>query len=302
MLDGRSVVQPGSPDLTKRTRTTAQADWRHVGAGAGVDAIFAPRLGLVDPNPVTRALLVELLHDKGFDVVAIAGTAAMPAAVDALVLAVDGMPPHAKRPAWLMHKPAVPAIVLDRAHVFSGRVASLGFTPDARLALPVPPRKLVATIRQLLSRARIDAAEAGATSVRDYRFCGWTLHAGERQLVSPAGQSVSLSRQDCEALKALLSFPRQVLTRRQLIVAIWGADKTIPPRMLDGPIKRLRRHLGEDVRFPRLIKTVVGVGYRLDAGVDTASTLLRSAQRAQRLHRRYPCDVARGQPAACAHQ
>lgn len=244
------------------------AERRHAGLEAGADAIFAPRLGLVDPNPVTRALLVELLHDKGFDVVAAADMAATPPAIDALILAVDGMPQHAKRPAFLLEKPAVPVIVLDRPHVLSGLVAPLGFTPDARLGLPVPPRKLVATIRQLLSRVRIDAVATGESSVRAYRFCGWTLHAGERRLQSPDGRPVSLGRQECEALKALLAFPRQVLTREQLTAAIWGVHKAIPPRMLDGPIKRLRRHLGEDVRFPRLIKTVVGVGYRLDADVE----------------------------------
>ncbi|MEW5966867.1 MAG: response regulator transcription factor [Pseudomonadota bacterium] len=261
-------MQLEGPDAMKGMHAAVQADWRHADAN-GVDAIFAPRLGLLDPNPVTRALLAELLHDKGFDVVAAADMAALPPTVDALILAVDGMPSHAKRPSWLLEKPAAPVIVLDRPHVLSGLAAPLGFTPDTRLSLPVPPRKLVATIRQLLSRARVDAVATGDASVRAYRFCGWTLHAGARQLVSPAGQSVALGRQECEALKALLAFPRQVLTREQLSAAIWGARKPISLRMLDGPIRRLRHHLGEDVRYPRLIKTVVGVGYRLDADVET---------------------------------
>lgn len=253
-----------------RTRTAAQVDWPHAGAEAGVETIFAPRLGLVDPNPVTRTLLVELLHDKGFDVVTVADTAAMPPAVDALVVVLDGVPRHAACSDRLPEKPTVPVIVLDRPHVFSGLVAPLDFTPDARLVLPVPPRKLVATIRQFLNRARIDAAAAGDPVVRAYHFCGWVLHVGARRLESTDGRSVVLGRQECEALKALLNFPRQVLTRQQLGAAIWGTRKAIPLRMLDGPIGRLRRHFGEDVRYPRLIKTVVGVGYRLDADVETA--------------------------------
>ena len=257
-----------SPDVSKRAHAAGPTDRHAAGAAAGVDKIFAPQLGLVDPNPVTRALLVELLHDKGFDVVTAADMAGMPPVVEALILALDGKPPHEKRSAWLARKPAVPVIVLDRPHVFSGLVAPIGFTPDARLALPVPPRKLIATIRQLLSRVRIDAVETGATPVRAYRFCGWTLHVGERQLVSPTGHPVRLSRQESKALNALLRFPRQVLTRQQLIAVIWGTHKAIPSRMLDDPIKRLRRHFGEDVRFPRLIKTVVGVGYRLDTDVE----------------------------------
>jgi len=66
----------------------------------------------------------------------------------------------------------------------------------------------------------------------------------------------------------LLTFPRQVLTRQQLIVMVWGTDKDVENRTLDRPITCLRRHLGDDVRFPRLIKTLVGTGYRLDADVE----------------------------------
>lgn len=260
-------MPPGTPDVSKRP-AAALADPPR--ADAGVDAIFAPRLGLVDSNPVTRALLVELLYDKGFDVVAAEDPAALPSTVDAWILAVDGMPQHARRPAWLREKPAVPVIVLDRPPVLSGLAASLGFTPEARLDLPVPPRKLVATIRQVLRRARVPIAGAGDAPVRAYRFDVWTLHASERRLLSTAGRTVLLGRQECEALKALLSFPRQVLTREQLSMAVWGTCRpgNLSPRMLDGPIRRLRRHLGEDVRFPRLIRTVVGVGYRLDADVE----------------------------------
>lgn len=263
-------MQLESPDLPKRTQAAEQADWGRADAAAGVDAIFAPRLCLIDPNPVTRGLLAELLHDKGFDVVETADMAALPSAVELLIFILDGVSPQARRPAWLVEQPAVPVIVLDRPHLLSGLVAPLGFTPDARLGMPVPPRKLIATIRQMLSRARIDPTPAGETAVHVYHFCGWTLHVRERRLASHDGQSVALSRQECELLVALLRFPRQVLSRQQLVGAIRGTHKTASLRTLDGPIRRLRRHLGEDVRFPRLIKTVVGVGYRLDADVETA--------------------------------
>jgi DNA-binding response OmpR family regulator len=259
-------------DPTKRTHATERADGCRAGADAdaGVHAIFAPRLCLIDPNPVTRALLMEALHDKGFDIVAAVDMVTLPPAVEALVLVLDGMPQKAKRPSWLAQEPSVPVIVLDRPHALSGLVAPLGFTPDARLEMPVQPRKLMVTIRQVLSRARIDPVEARATTAHAFHFRGWTLHVGERRLESRDGESVLLGKQECEALRALLSFPRQLLTRKQLIAVIWGTDRAIPSRMLDDPIKRLRRHLGEDVRFPRLIKTVVGVGYRFDADVESA--------------------------------
>ena len=53
-----------------------------------------------------------------------------------------------------------------------------------------------------------------------------------------------------------------------LPVVAWGAGIEVENRTLDRPITRLRRHLGEDARFPRLIRTIVGMGYRLEADVE----------------------------------
>lgn len=253
-------------DSSMKPRYSGQSDFPH--ADAGATAIFAPRICLADPDSLTRAQLVAYLRDKGFDVVATPDMETSPPPVDVLIVALDGLEQRANRPKWLLEKPDIPMIVLDRSHVFPGRAAALGYAPDARLSLPVQPRKLVATIRQVLSLARIGAVDPSEASVRIYRFSGWTLHCNARRLESPDGKSTLLDKRDFEVLKALLTFPRQVLTRQQLIAMVWGSDKDVENRTLDRPVTLLRRHLGDDVKFPVLLKTVVGVGYRLDAEVE----------------------------------
>lgn len=257
--------KPGSP---KSPRYSGQSNSPRADAEAAAAAIFAPRIFLLDPDPLTRALLVDYLRSKGFDVVAAMDMEASPPPADVLILARDGMGPRADRPKWLSEKPEIPTIVLDRSHVFPGRAAALGFEPDARLALPIQPRKLVATIRRVLSLARIESADPREASVRVYRFSGWTLHCHERRLESRDGKLILLDKREFEVLRAFLTFPRQLLTRRQLIAIVWGADTDVENRTLDRPVTRLRRHLGDDVKFPVLLKTVVGVGYRLDVEVE----------------------------------
>ncbi len=249
-------------------RYPGPSDLLRPGAEAEATAIFSPRIFLSDPDPQTRALLVDYLRGKGFDVVAATDMEASPLPADVLILALDGMGPRANRPKWLSEKPEIPTIVLDRSHVFPGRAAALGFEPDARLVLPIQPRKLVATIRRVLSLARIESADPREASVRAYRFSGWALHCHERRLESRDGKSILLDKREFEVLRAFLTFPRQLLTRRQLIAIVWGADTDVENRTLDRPITRLRRHLGDDVKFPALLKTVVGVGYRLDVEVE----------------------------------
>jgi len=255
-----------NPASSMSPRVSGQSDLLRPGSEA--EPLFAPRIFLVDPDPLTRALLVDYLRAKGFDIVATADMEASPPLVDVLIVALDGTEQRANRPKWLSEKPDVPTIVLDRSHVFPGRAAPLGFAPDARLSLPVQPRKLVATIRRVLSLARIESVDPREASVRIYRFSGWALYPEERRLVSHDGKSTLLEKREFEVLKALLTFPRQLLTRQQLIAIVWGAGMEVENRTLDRPITRLRRHLGDDVRYPTLIKTVVGLGYRLDVEVE----------------------------------
>lgn len=237
-------------------------------AGSEVAAIFGPRIYLVDRDPLTRALLVDYLRDKGFDVVAATDMEAPPPLVDVLIVALSAIEQQANRPQWLVAKPEAPIIVLDRSYVFQGRTAPLGFAPDARLSLPIHPRKLVATIRRILNLARIESVDLREASARVYRFSGWSLYPEGRRLESHNGKSILLGKREFEVLRALLTFPRQLLTRQQLIAVVWGSEMAIENRTLDRPITRLRHHLGDDVRYPVLIKTVVGIGYRLDAEVE----------------------------------
>lgn len=236
-------------------------------ADTDVTAIFAPRICLVDSDPVTRTALADYLSDKGFYIVAPAVMDVSPAFVDVLIVVLDASGQRIHRPKWLSQKPVIPTIVLDRSYVFAGRAAPLGFTPDARLSLPVHPRKLIATIRRVLSFARVESVDHREAPECVYRFSGWKLDPDCR-LESFGGKAVVLEKRDFELLKVLLTFPRQLLTRQQLIVMVWGSATAIKNRTLDRSITHLRRHLGDDVRFPALLKTVVGVGYRLDVDVE----------------------------------
>lgn len=261
-MQQENLGSPTSP------RYPGQSGFLKPGADAGMTAIFAPRILLVDPDPLTRALLVDYLRDKGFDILAAAEMAASPPPVDVLIIALDSMGQRASRSKGIPEKPGIPTIVLDRSHVFPGRAAAIGFVPDARLSLPIQPRKLVATIRQVLSLARTESLDPDEKPVRIYRFSGWTLHCHEHRLESHDGKSILLDKREFEVLRAFLTYPRQLLTRQQLIAIAWGADMKVESRRLDRPITRLRRHLGDDVKFPAFLKTVVGVGYRLDVEVE----------------------------------
>ena len=65
-------------------------------------------------------------------------------------------------------------------------------------------------------------------------------------------------------LKALMDLPGQVIKREALFTQVWETQYTVDTRTLDVHISWLRRALEDDPRHPRYIKTVRGLGYRLD--------------------------------------
>ena len=65
-------------------------------------------------------------------------------------------------------------------------------------------------------------------------------------------------------LKALMDQPGQVIGREALFSHVWETEYTGDTRTLDVHVSWLRRAIEDDPRHPRYIKTVRGVGYRLD--------------------------------------
>ena len=93
------------------------------------------------------------------------------------------------------------------------------------------------------------------------------LKSGERALVDREGVSVPLSTSEYNLLLALVTRPRQVLTRDQLLDLTQGREAAAFDRAIDNQVSRLRRKIEADPKTPELIKTVWGGGYTLAAEV-----------------------------------
>jgi two-component system OmpR family response regulator len=109
---------------------------------------------------------------------------------------------------------------------------------------------------------RQHAPESGS-----FAFAGWVLKSGERTLVDRDGVSVPLSTGEYNLLHALVTRPRQVLTRDQLLDLTQGREAAAFDRAIDNQVSRLRRKIEADPKVPDLIKTVWGGGYTLAAEV-----------------------------------
>ncbi len=161
----------------------------------------------------------------------------------------------------------LPIILVTARTEDTDRIVGLEMGADDYVLKPFNPRELVARIRAVLRRAGAGEARQRGPETATYAFGDWLLKAGERTLVDRGGVEVPLSTREYSLLLTLVTRPRQVLTRDQLLDLTQGREAAAFDRSIDNQVSRLRRKIEPDPKDPSLIKTVWGGGYMLLADV-----------------------------------
>ncbi|MFC4494636.1 response regulator transcription factor [Streptomyces ovatisporus] len=161
----------------------------------------------------------------------------------------------------------VPVLMLTARDTVGDRVTGLDAGADDYLVKPFELDELLARIRALLRRNSY-AQEHGngaegetLTGSGSLAFADLRMDLGTRD-VTRGGRHVELTRTEYTLLEMFLSHPRQVLTREQILKAVWGFDFEPSSNSLDVYVMYLRRKT-EAGGEPRLVHTVRGVGYVL---------------------------------------
>jgi two-component system OmpR family response regulator len=150
------------------------------------------------------------------------------------------------------------------------RVVGLELGADDYLTKPFGLRELLARIRAVLRRrqAGVAASRRDSAQGRSRFGGGWQLDRRLRRLTDPNDVTVPLTKAEYALLVAFLDAPRRPLSREHLMQAT-RMHEDVFDRSIDVQVLRLRRKLEADPSMPRLIKTERGVGYLLDAAVET---------------------------------
>ncbi len=165
---------------------------------------------------------------------------------------------------------ATPILVLSARGTTIDRIAGLEDGADDYLPKPFSPAELVVRVKAILRRATTapTAGDAGASATQARPAGGRIVHNGlvldpERHEVAIDGATVQLTHVEFRLLQTLLDSDGRVLSRDQLLDAVWGADQSeVLDRTIDVHIRRLRDKLGDDPDAPRWVATVRGAGYR----------------------------------------
>jgi two-component system, OmpR family, response regulator MprA len=216
------------------------------------------RILVVDDDPMVATTIQRVLRPEGYEVeVALGGSAALDLArqrrpdlvvLDLMMPGIDGLEVCRQ----LRADRGLPILMLTARSGTADRVRGLDTGADDYLVKPFAYAELLARVRALLRRV------APPSTILQYADLTLEVETGE---VRRGDRVIPLTVREFALLSHFLRHPRLVLTREQLLTAVW-ADEETDDNVVAVYIGYLRAKL-DGTGEPRLIQTVRGFGYSL---------------------------------------
>jgi two-component system alkaline phosphatase synthesis response regulator PhoP len=232
---------------------------------ARTPAAAEARILLVDDEPGLRRTLSDRLRKEGYAVdTAVNGAVALDLArkshYDVVILdlnlpAKDGLQVCQELRREGKH---VAVLMLTARDSIADKITGLKSGADDYMTKPFESAELLARIEALLRRLR---GEAGG---EELAFGDVVVKPRAGQVLR-GGRPVRLSAQEFKLLVHLARHPGVVLSRDELLDAVWGYQATPETRTVDVHVSWLRQKLEPDPHNPKYIVTVYGLGYRFES-------------------------------------
>jgi DNA-binding response OmpR family regulator len=224
------------------------------------------RVLVVEDDPNLRLTLVDNLEEEGYAVQAastLAEARAQWKAVPFDVVVLDIMLPDGD--GYTLCREMRQAGTTSRVLMLTARtleddvVRGFDVGADDYLAKPYRLRELLARIRVLARRGALAAPEPALLAFDRFR-----VDLESRRLLDAAGQAVELTRTEFDLLVYLLRNAGKALTRDQILTSVWGEDVVVDAHTVDNFVSNLRKKLEWTSASRFEIRSVRGVGYRMD--------------------------------------
>ena len=220
-----------------------------------------PKILIVEDDITIIRTLEAYLLSEGFETVSVSGqrqalSALEKEIVDLLLLDISLAEGSGFAVCEAAKERGLPVIFLTASGDENSVVRGLDMGADDYIAKPFRPRELVSRIRSVLRRS-------GKT--KRVVMLGSVSVDAEKGIVSKNGTEINLSALEFRLLMAFVNHRGKLLTRNALLEEIWDAGGDfVNDNTLTVYIKRLREKIEDDPQKPEIIKTVRGLGYRVD--------------------------------------
>ena len=216
---------------------------------------------IIEDDPAIREELALLLENEGYQATAVTDFSDVPrqvlAAAPGLILLDLGLPGRDGMSLCLDIRKVsrTPIIFVTSRDSASDELRALSLGGDDYITKPYNIPVLLARIRAVLRRA------GGPAESDTLEAEGLTLHL-TRGTVSAGDRSAELTRNELKILAHLMAHTGEIVSRADLIDALWDSQIYIDDNTLSVNMTRLRAKL-EEIGLPGVIKTRRGMGYQL---------------------------------------
>ena len=221
---------------------------------------------LIEDDRQLRQTLMAALQNHGYEVTGSASCADAQAVLlhhpqpIGLVILDLGLPDGDGKDllAWLRQQQPIPVLVISARHDDAGKVQLLDAGADDYLVKPF-------SVQELLARMRVSLRHRGMrvqSPVMHYAH-GHLVVDLTRHSVQLSGEAVHLTPTEFKLLARLVRQAGQVVTHRQLLTDVWGAEHVDQLQYLRLYMGQLRAKLETNPAEPQWLLTEPGVGYRL---------------------------------------
>jgi two-component system alkaline phosphatase synthesis response regulator PhoP len=227
---------------------------------------LAKKIMVVDDEPSIVTLLAFNLKKAGYDVLtATNGTDALKLARDSrpdlivLDLMLPGMDGMDVCKQLRQERYFVPILMLTAKDDELDKILGLELGADDYMTKPFSPREVVARVKAILRRTDLGKQEQNEVlTIGDLKVYPNNFEATFKD------DEMVLTPKEFELLVYMMEHKGRVLTREQLLNAVWNYDFAGDTRIVDVHVSHLREKIEDVTRKPLYIKTVRGLGYKLD--------------------------------------
>jgi DNA-binding response OmpR family regulator len=226
-----------------------------------------PRILIIEDETPMRTALKDVIENEGYRAITAAdGESGLKRAVeekpdlillDVMMPRLDGYEVCAEL--RRLANP-VPILMLTAKGQVEDRVSGLDAGADDYLVKPFSTEELLARVRALLRRFQKQAKSPAK------------LRLGEveidlaRQTAMRGKKAIHLTAKEFAMLRLMAESPGEPVTRERFLDVVWGYASFPTTRTVDNLVASLRGKIEADPNAPKWIKTVHGVGYRLEEG------------------------------------
>ncbi|WP_353989311.1 response regulator transcription factor [Pediococcus argentinicus] len=159
----------------------------------------------------------------------------------------------------------VPIVMITAKSSEIDKIMGLELGADDYLTKPFSPHELISRMKAILRRTSRNSEQATDLKSANHNVQMGTIEFNfTRHHVTKDGQQVDLTPNEFKLFKYLYENANQVLSRDQILNAVWGFEYAGQTRIVDIHISHLRDKLEIDSKQPQLIKTVRGFGYEFN--------------------------------------